>query len=412
MSTTVSRLGRLLGAAAVVATISVAGSSGAAGQAAGPTIPSVAPLVTTPPTALPSADPSPRIRVLLAQLAVISARGAVADARAAVTDQQQLAARAYGDQTQAQLALDGATQLEAAAEGELRAARDQLGSTAVFAYMRPPGGDAASAMVGDANVGEQERELLAVSLEHHQQEVVDAQAAIEDAGADVDAATRALAAAQQSAADQDRQVAAAWAALGDARSGLRDAGDELNTATADAWRPTPWSSWQLAIEGPSAFTADELARWYEAQGHGSRASVPIADLARSFIDQGEAEGIRGDMAFAQSIHETGWFANDDTVTLNNFAGIGHCSACAAGYPFVTADIGVLAQIQLLKSYAEVDPVYNRPRADPTLDGPSGCCPTWTELGGVWATDPGYGPRILGYYADMLEWLVADRTTRT
>lgn len=53
-----------------------------------------------------------------------------------------------------------------------------------------------------------------------------------------------------------------------------------------------------------------------------------------------------------------------------------------------------------------------PRAAPNVNGPSGCCQTWTRLGGVWATDPDYGPRILGYYNDMLEWLVAKRSTGT
>ena len=142
------------------------------------------------------------------------------------------------------------------------------------------------------------------------------------------------------------------------------------------------------------------------------ASVPIAELVRLFIDHGNAEGIRGDMAFAQAIHETGWFANRDTITQNNFAGIGHCDSCAAGFPFATADLGALAQIQLLKGYSEANPTYNVPRAAPNLNGPRGCCQTWTELGGVWATDPNYGPRILGNYDDMLAWLVAERSTVT
>jgi hypothetical protein len=169
------------------------------------------------------------------------------------------------------------------------------------------------------------------------------------------------------------------------------------------------SGWQLTIEGESAFTAAELARWYATQGQGSQASVPVAELARLFVEEGTAEGIRGDMAFAQAIHETGWFANRDTVLRNNFAGIGHCSACGAGFPFATAQEGVLAQIQLLKSYAQADPTYNRPRVDPDLNGPVGCCRTWNDLTGVWASDPGYGPRILGRYAAMLEWLVLERT---
>ena len=104
--------------------------------------------------------------------------------------------------------------------------------------------------------------------------------------------------------------------------------------------------------------------------------MPIDELIGAFIDEGAAEGVRGDMAFAQSIHETGSFANSDTIGRNNFAGIGHCEACGGGFAFATAQIGVRAQIQLLKSYAEEDPTYNSPRADPELNGPAGCCSHW------------------------------------
>ena len=399
--------GRAITVVAVVVSSSLASSVEAVGQpAAGSTTTTTVvtttpdPSVIPPPPAgqvpvVPEPDPSPRIRVSLARLAVI-------DARTTLLGQQQSAAGARDEQALAQAALDGAEQVHADAERQLSSARARLGSTAVYAYMLPPGGDVASVVRGDANVGREQRELLAVSLDHHQQLVVDARAAVERARGDVEAAQQDLAAAQLTAADHDSQVAAATSVLADAR-------DELRTAIADLWRPMPWTPWQLTIQGTSAFTADELARWYEAQSHGSQASVPMATLTRAYVELGDTEGIRGDMAFAQSIHETGWFANLDTITANNFAGIGHCDACNGGYPFATADLGVLAQIQLLKSYADADPVYVLPRADPDLDGPSGCCQTWTELGGVWATDGGYGPRILRYYADMLEWLVAERT---
>ena len=174
--------------------------------------------------------------------------------------------------------------------------------------------------------------------------------------------------------EQDLRVADASRALADTRS-------EWRTASAEERRPS--TSWRLTLQGPSAFTVDELVRWYEAQGQGSRATVPAAELVRVFIDHGTAEGLRGDMAFAQAIHETGWFANRDTITQNNFAGIGHCDSCAAGFRFATADIGVLAQIQLLKSYSEPNPTYNVPRPAPTSTAPVGAAgpgPSWEGCG--------------------------------
>jgi len=394
------RVGLIVGVVAVVSSSVVGLVDAAALPADGPTTTITTAVVTAPvtdqtplPPLPPEADPSPHIRVLLTRIAVL-------DARVTLTRQRRSAVRARDDQMQPQAALDAATQVQSDAERRWRTSRDHLDSSAVYAYMHVSGNELPSLPDG-STAGGRERELLAASIDEHRFQLADAREAVVRAGARVGTAQGALDRAKQAAADQDRRVASSSRALD-------DASDHLRAASADEALPAP-TSWQLTLEGPSAFTAEELAQWYEAQGQGSQASVPIATLARSYIEQGNAEGIRGDMAFAQSIHETGWFANNDTIAANNFAGIGHCSACAGGVAFFNARIGVLAQIQLLKSYADADPIYHRPRAAPTLNGPSGCCQTWTELSGVWASDPGYGNRILTYYAGMLEWLVAKRT---
>ena len=70
--------------------------------------------------------------------------------------------------------------------------------------------------------------------------------------------------------------------------------------------------------------------------------------------------MRGDVAFAQSILETGGFANPGSAaTDNNFAGIGWCDSCKHGFNFPDAQTGVRAQLQLLRIY--VDPTF--PDAD-------------------------------------------------
>jgi hypothetical protein len=409
-------VGLVVGAVALVLATTVVGAVGAAGQtadqapppsvvtpapdpAAPPPLPDgTAPLIneTPPPPAPPEPDPSPRIRVSLGRLAVMSAQ-------TALTERQADATRAREAQARDQAALDGAGQVRAAAERRLSDARDQLGSTAVYAYMHTPGDDVMAGLRGDATASGEERRLFAAAVDRHEAEVVDAERGLERATARLDAAQQALDRSRQAADDQDRRVEEAATVLADARR-------EVRTATAEEERPPSPTSWELTLAGPSAFTAEELTRWYDAQARGSLASVPVADLVRLFVDHGTAEGIRGDMAFAQAVHETGWFANRDTILFNNFAGIGHCDSCSSGFPFATADIGVLAQIQLLKSYDQPNPTYGLPRAAPNLNGPRGCCQTWTELGGVWATDPNYGPRILSIYAGMLDWLVAQRST--
>ncbi len=54
--------------------------------------------------------------------------------------------------------------------------------------------------------------------------------------------------------------------------------------------------------------------------------MPVAQLAQFYIEEGEAAQVRGDIAFAQSILETGSFSFPDggqlTPTDNNFAGHG------------------------------------------------------------------------------------------
>lgn len=168
------------------------------------------------------------------------------------------------------------------------------------------------------------------------------------------------------------------------------------------------SDWSLPIAGQSVFTASELAQWFVQRGFPSRARAPIADLAKYYIDEGHDQGIRGDMAFAQSVLETGSFTNRDTVMLNNFAGIGHCDSCASGFAFATPQLGVRAQIQLLADYTQRNVKLAHPLVDRRLHGPSGCCQTWWQLTHTWATAGNYGPKIMGIYREMLHWLVLER----
>ncbi|MBK6858394.1 MAG: glucosaminidase domain-containing protein [Microthrixaceae bacterium] len=52
--------------------------------------------------------------------------------------------------------------------------------------------------------------------------------------------------------------------------------------------------------------------------------MSIDELARYYVEEGAAEGVTGDVAFAQSIVETGYFAFSARVPpeLNNFSGLG------------------------------------------------------------------------------------------
>jgi hypothetical protein len=204
---------------------------------------------------------------------------------------------------------------------------------------------------------------------------------------------RELTAAEQRKRAADADVRQAQQDAVDSQKHVADSVSALSKAVANIHASGP-GAWSLPIEGDSAATADEMAVWFVMRGVASQARVPITTLTKLYVDEGKDEGIRGDMAFAQSIVETGSFTNPDTVNLNNFAGVGHCDTCAAGFSFSSPQVGVRGQIQLLKSYAEKDPKYKHPLVDSRLRGPAGCCQTWRQLTRTWATAPNNSPEIL------------------
>lgn len=85
----------------------------------------------------------------------------------------------------------------------------------------------------------------------------------------------------------------------------------------------------------------------------------VIDMIPYYLSEGQAEGIRGDIAFAQSCLETGNFTfRDGAVTLdqNNFCGMGVIENSMKGASFDTPQLGIRAQIQHLKAYANRQPL--------------------------------------------------------
>lgn len=178
----------------------------------------------------------------------------------------------------------------------------------------------------------------------------------------------------------------------------------------------------VPVMGPSVLNGAELAAYFRSTGQRARlmGTTTIEELAEMYVSEGAAENVRGDLAFAQAILETGSFGN---AADNNFAGIGACDSCSSQYLFPTPRDGVRAQIQLLRNYADplsrasqltnpldatlhgTDPV----RAAYTFDSFSfkGRAPLWNVMGaGNWATDPLYAGKILNIYARMLAFKTA------
>jgi hypothetical protein len=165
------------------------------------------------------------------------------------------------------------------------------------------------------------------------------------------------------------------------------------------------------VMGRAVVSAQDLAGWFRSTGKTSRATVDIDTLARYFIEEGEAEGVAGDIAFAQSIVETGYFSFSDRVRpeFNNFSGLGAVDSGTSAEVFPDARTGVRAQIQHLRAYADPGVTVDD-LAHPLVDTrfhlvrPTGRAPTWEQFGGgVWATDPDYAGKVLRIRLSILQW---------
>ena len=177
--------------------------------------------------------------------------------------------------------------------------------------------------------------------------------------------------------------------------------------------PTPApkpTAGQTAIAGKSVASAAQMTAYIR----GINPNAP--DLAALYLSEGEAEGIRGDVAFAQSCIETGnfTFSGGTAVTLdqNNFCGMGVVSLGVKGNSYKTAQEGIRAQIQHLKAYANTEALKNK-LVEPTAGEARfkfvqrGVSPYVEWLGQKenpegkgWAVGAGYGEKILKILAGI------------
>ncbi len=137
----------------------------------------------------------------------------------------------------------------------------------------------------------------------------------------------------------------------------------------------------------------------------------VIDMIPLYLSEGEAEGVRGDVAFAQSCLETGNFgfsASAVTLAQNNFCGMGVTANGLKGNSFDTAQSGIRAQIQHLKAYADTAELINE-LVDPRFKYVVRASAPYVEWLGIqenpqgkgWASGAGYGAKILGILKNMI-----------
>ena len=163
------------------------------------------------------------------------------------------------------------------------------------------------------------------------------------------------------------------------------------------------------IMGNAVATAEQMKAYLKAKNPSVAQSA--LDMVSLYLSEGKAEGVRGDIAFAQSCLETGNFTfsgSAGTLSQNNFCGMGVTSNGVKGNSFDTPQLGIRAQVQHLKAYASTDALKNAciaPRFKYVTRG----CAEYVEwlgqkenpAGKGWATGAGYGEKILSILKGIL-----------
>jgi hypothetical protein len=174
----------------------------------------------------------------------------------------------------------------------------------------------------------------------------------------------------------------------------------IGRASGEACHLPAISDGDPTILGSATLTPERLDAWWSGTGRDepSRLAGTVPQLIDLYLEEGRSEGVRGDIAFAQAVLETGYFTSSDTA-VNNFAGIVHYDGESLGRAFVDPKTGVRAHIQLLHKYAAGNDAHLAARDVAPRAGAQAT--TWSSLAGTWATDPRYWTSLSAVYGEML-----------
>ncbi|MDY2663146.1 MAG: N-acetylmuramoyl-L-alanine amidase [Bariatricus massiliensis] len=119
------------------------------------------------------------------------------------------------------------------------------------------------------------------------------------------------------------------------------------------------------IEGATETTINQMINYYQSSGHRYPAEVlkkggaeTLEKFCTIFYNEALKENIKAEVAFVQTMKETGWlqFGGDVKIEQFNFAGLGATGNGVSGNSFKDVETGVRAQIQHLKAYGSVLPL--------------------------------------------------------
>ena len=166
------------------------------------------------------------------------------------------------------------------------------------------------------------------------------------------------------------------------------------------------------IMGTTTTTVDQMMKYYKSSGVnypgnelGKGGAPTLESFCKLYLEEANAEGVRAEVAFAQTMLETGWLKYGGIVKIEqfNFAGIGALDGNSTGNCATFPDVrtGIRAQIQHLKAYGSSGALTNS-CVDPRFHLVKRNCAPYVQWlgqkenpqGNGWATSERYGYNIM------------------
>lgn len=173
---------------------------------------------------------------------------------------------------------------------------------------------------------------------------------------------------------------------------------------------------QYPIMGKSSVTVDQMVEYFKSSGEQypkealeKGGADSIETFCQMYYDEAVAEGVRPEVAFVQTMKETGWlqYGGDASIEQFNFAGLGTTGGGVAGNSYPDVRTGIRAQIQHLKAYATADALSQECVDDRYEYVTKGCAPYVEWLGQQenpegygWATADNYGYSIVDMISEL------------
>ena len=176
------------------------------------------------------------------------------------------------------------------------------------------------------------------------------------------------------------------------------------------------ASGRYPVMGSSEITVQDMVDYFNASGEeypsedlSEGGAESIETFCQMYVEEAEAEGVRPEVAFAQTMKETGFlqYGGDAHIEQFNFAGLGTTGNGVPGNSYPDVRTGIRAQIQHLKAYATDEALNGECVDDRYACVKKGSAPyvQWlgqqeNPVGLGWATGENYGYDIVGMIEDM------------